>query len=59
MDRTNHPYAIRFLRNDFSVKRYKTLAGTPYFLMNLPYFLMGQIREYADYFTRNYELEEE
>jgi predicted AAA+ superfamily ATPase len=59
MDRTNHPYAIRFLRNDFSVERYTTLAGTPYFLMNLPYFLMGQIREYADYFVNNYKLEEE
>jgi len=59
MDRTNHPYAIRFLRNNFSVERYETLAGTPYFLMNLPYFLMGQIREYADYFVKHYSLEEE
>jgi len=59
MDRTNHPYAIRFLRNNFSVERYTTLAGTPYFLMNLPYFLMGRIREYADYLVNNYQLEEE
>lgn len=59
MDRANHPYAIRFLRNNFSVERYTTLAGTPYFLMNLPYFLMGQIREYADYLVNNYKLEKE
>ena len=58
MDRTNHPYAIRFLRNNFSVERYETLAGTPYFLMNLPYFLMGKIREYADYLVSNYQLDE-
>lgn len=59
MDQAPHPYAIRFLRNNFSVERYRTIAGTPYFLMNLPYFLMGQIREYADFLIKNYKLEEE
>ena len=59
VDRAPHPYAIRFLKNEFSVERHNTIAGTPYFLMNLPYFLMGRIADYAEYLVSNYSLEEE
>ncbi|MCB0635025.1 MAG: ATP-binding protein [Lewinella sp.] len=48
--RCPHPYAIRFLRNQCSIEQYQTLDGKPYYLMNLPYFLMGQLDRYLPYF---------
>ena len=54
VERSGHPYAIRFLRNTFSVERHVTPGGKPYWLMNLPYFLMGRIKEYVAYFLAEY-----
>ncbi|MBL4655000.1 MAG: ATP-binding protein [Bacteroidia bacterium] len=56
MERTNHPYAIRFYAGEFTVEKTKTPGGVPYFLMNLPYFLGTKIGECADYFVNNYKL---
>ncbi len=53
IDRTNHPYAIRIYAGEFSIEEHKTPGGTPYFLMNLPYYLGTKIPEYIAYFTKN------
>jgi uncharacterized protein len=47
VERSPHPYAVRFLRNTFSIEQHTTPGGKAYYLMNLPYFLMGRIEEYV------------
>ncbi len=56
MERTNHPYAVRMFAGEFSIEKTKTTGGTPYILMNLPYYLGTKIPEYIDYFIKNYSL---
>ncbi len=56
MERTNHPYAVRMFAGEFSIEKTKTIGGTPYILMNLPYYLGTKIPEYIDYFIKNYSL---
>ena len=56
IERTNHPYAIRIYAGGFSVQETKTPNGTPYLLMNLPYYLGTQIPEYINYFIKNHQL---
>jgi len=56
IDQCGHPYAIRMYAGSFSVENAKTPAGTPYFLMNLPYFLGTKLHEYVDYLINNYKL---
>lgn len=56
MDRVDHPFAIRLLANRFSVEEVKTPKGTPYFLMNLPYYLASKLPRYAEWFAANFSL---
>lgn len=53
MDRAGHPFAIRLLANRFSVEEAKTPGGTPYRLMNLPYYLASKLPEYAEWMVEN------
>lgn len=54
VERSNHPYAIRFLRNTFSIEQHTTPGGRDYYLMNMPYFLMGRIEKYVGYLLDNF-----
>lgn len=54
MNRANHPFAIRLLANRFSVEAVKTPAGTPYYLMNLPYYLAAKLPVYAQWMIDKY-----
>lgn len=56
IERTNHPYAIRMYAGEFNVEKAKTPEGTPYLLMNLPYYLGTLIPEYIEYFIKNYKI---
>jgi len=56
IERTNHPYAIRMFAGEFSIQETKTPSGTPYLLMNLPYYLGSLIPHYVTYFIKNYQL---
>lgn len=57
VQRTNHPYAIRIYAGEFKIDQIETPDGTPYLLMNLPYYLGTKIPEYIDYFVTNYALD--
>jgi len=57
MDKTNHPYAIRMYAGEFKIENLTTLEGTPFLLMNLPYYLGTQLPAYIDYFVNNYKLQ--
>lgn len=56
MERTNHPYAIRIYAGEFSIQETKTPNGTPYLLMNLPYYLGTLLPQYIIYFIKNHQL---
>lgn len=54
MDRSKHHFAVRLHAGEFNVEKVTTPKGTPYYLMDLPYFLASKIPQYIDYFTKNY-----
>ena len=56
IEHTNHPFAVRMYGGSFDIVRTKTPAGTPYLLMNLPYYLGTKIHEYVEYFVSNYKI---
>jgi len=50
VERTNHPYAVRLYAGAFSIENSRTPGGTPYLLMNMPYYFGTRIPEYIEYF---------
>ena len=52
--RSNHKYAVRLLANYFSVEKVKTPGGTPYILMNMPYYASTKIPQYVRWFIENF-----
>ncbi|OQX98668.1 MAG: AAA family ATPase [Bacteroidetes bacterium 4572_117] len=56
IENSNHPYAVRMYAGEFSVEKNKTPKGTPYLLMNLPYYLGTKLPEYIVHFVDNYHL---
>jgi len=56
VERTNHPYAVRMYAGKFEVLTTRTANGTPYLLMNLPYYLGTELPQYLDYFINNHHL---
>ncbi|MFW5726042.1 MAG: DUF4143 domain-containing protein, partial [Bacteroidota bacterium] len=55
VERSDHPYAVRMHSGQFSVEKVKTPAGTPYLLMNIPYYLATKTPEYVIFFINNYK----
>ena len=51
MDRAPHPYAIRLYAGTLQIDEVKTISGTPFKLLNLPYYLAGEIDAYIDWFV--------
>ena len=56
MEITDHPYALRIYAGEFKVEHLTTAAGTPFLLMNLPYYLGTRLPEYIAYFAENYSI---
>ena len=54
IDRSIHPYAVRIYAGEFKINKTRTPGGTPYLLMNLPYFLGTKIPDYIQFFVSNY-----
>ncbi|MCB0387143.1 MAG: DUF4143 domain-containing protein, partial [Bdellovibrionales bacterium] len=59
VERANHPYAVRLYAGELRVEEATTPGGTPYLLLNLPYYLGTKIPEYIEYFIENYSLEKQ
>lgn len=57
VDESDHPYAMRIFGGEFSVQHAKTPKGTPYILMNLPYYLGTQLPGYVAHLVSEYKLE--
>ena len=56
IENSKHPYAVRIYAGEFSVEKSKTPKGTPYLLMNLPYYLGTKLKEYISHFVENFNL---
>ncbi len=54
IDRVSHNYAVRIYSGKFIIEETKTPKGTPYKLMNMPYYLGVKIPEYIAYFVNNH-----
>ena len=52
IDAAPHAYAIRLYAGKLTVLQTQTLHWKKFFLLNLPYFLAGKIREYLNGFIR-------
>ncbi|MEA3392503.1 MAG: AAA family ATPase [Candidatus Marinimicrobia bacterium] len=49
IDTCDHSYAIRLYAGKFSIEEHQTSSGTPYYLMNLPYYCATKLNEYIEY----------
>jgi len=49
VERSNHKYAIRMLANKPDIEKVKTQNGTPYVLLNMPYYAATKIRKYVEW----------
>jgi len=56
IERSEHPYAVRFYQGEFRIDHVKTPYGKPYLLMNLPYYLGTQIHRYIAYLIENHPM---
>jgi len=52
VEKAQHPFAVRLHAGPLMVKEAKTLSGKRYYLMSLPYFLGGKIREHLEGFIK-------
>jgi hypothetical protein len=52
MDMAPHPFAIRFYNNELQINEAKTIAGKKFLLLNLPYYLSGNIEQYIEWFIK-------
>ena len=52
MYRAPHNYAVRAYSGRLSVDTVKTIEGKKYFLLNLPFYLVGKINDYLDWFLQ-------
>jgi predicted AAA+ superfamily ATPase len=47
MDLVKHEFAIRVYSGELSIDTIQTLAGKKFYLLNLPFYLIGQLNKYA------------
>lgn len=56
IDRSPHPYAVRIYSGNLSVDKESTIAGTKYLLLNLPFYLLGNLKNYLRWFIDKYKI---
>lgn len=55
IERCDHPYAIRMYSGELNIQKTRTAGGTPFYLMNIPYYLGTRLPEYLEYFFDSYK----
>ena len=53
INRCPHSYAVRLYAGPLATERTKTPEGKPFYLLSLPYFLAGLIKDYIRWFAEN------
>ena len=51
MQRANHPYAVRLYAGKLSIEDARTVSGVEFRLLNLPYYLAGELEQYLEWFV--------
>ncbi len=46
IDLCPHNYAVRIYSGKFSIERTRTIAGKPFYLLNLPFYLLSKLDDY-------------
>ena len=55
IEKVDHPYAIRLYAGPFKIEEHSTpTLGKPYYLMNLPYYLVTKLHDYIAYLVKSY-----
>lgn len=54
VDRAPHPFAVRMYNGPVKVERHTTPGGTPYILLNMPYFLGTQLTAYIEWLVADH-----
>jgi uncharacterized protein len=49
MDEAPHQWAVRIYSGKFGIEQVETTAGKPFWLMNLPFYLINRLPDYLDY----------
>lgn len=52
IDASSHPYAVRLYAEKLSIQQVQTIRGKKFYLLNLPYFLAGKIKEHLEGFIK-------
>ena len=52
IDLAVHDYAVRFYSGKVQIDNIQTINKKPFYLLNLPYFLVGELERYLDWFMR-------
>ncbi|MFH1504123.1 MAG: AAA family ATPase [Candidatus Omnitrophota bacterium] len=52
ISRAPHNYAVRIYSGELKIDRIKTIKGKEFFLLNLPFYLTGRIKQYLSWFLR-------
>jgi predicted AAA+ superfamily ATPase len=50
IDRSSHPFAVRIYSGKLKIEETKTIAGKQFKLLSLPFYLIGKINNYLEYF---------
>jgi predicted AAA+ superfamily ATPase len=56
IDISQHPFSVRIYSGKLSIDKEKTINGKSYYLLNLPFYLIGKIDSYLDWFINNNKL---
>lgn len=54
MNRSLHPYAVRVYSGKFQVDKIHPNGGKAFYLLNLPFYLIGELNSYLEWFVENY-----
>lgn len=53
IDLAPHNYAVRVFSGKFSIEKTKTINNKPFFLLNLPFYLISQIEKYINFMIKS------
>jgi len=53
IDMAEHPYAVRIYSGKLLISKETTLNGKPFYLLNLPFYLINKIENYIAYMIEN------
>jgi uncharacterized protein len=56
IDISQHSFAVRIYSGKLSIDKEKTIKGKSYYMLNLPFYLIGELENYLNWFINNPKL---